>query len=144
MPHTIDISVYPTFDLTKFKLKYHDKENMICYFESEQVFKFDGVYGFLNNRSRVTRINKSESTLIETIISATIDAGYQGKLVWKTKLTPRGVKVVSEFENDQDQELLRLFQDCQQIHLFPSPSGNYYAGTNQTVLEPEVTFIHTK
>ena len=144
MSHTIDISVYPTFDLTKFKLKYHDKENMICYFESEEVFKFDGVYGFLNNRSRVTRINKSESTLIESIISATIDAGYQGKLVWKTKLTPRGVKVVSDFENDQDQELLSLFKDCQQIHLFPSPSGNYYSGTNQTILEPEVIFIHSK
>jgi hypothetical protein len=142
MSQIINISTQPTFDLTELKLKYFDAENFICYFESEQIFKFDSVYGFLNNRSRVTRINKSESTLIEQIVSATIDAGYQGKLVWKTKLTKRGVKIISEMEETGDKELLDLFRDCQQIHLFPSPSGNYYNGTNQTTLEPEITFIH--
>jgi hypothetical protein len=144
MPQIINIATLPTFDLTGLQLKYCDQENLICYFESTQVFKFDCVYGFLNNRSRVTRINKSESTLIEQIVSATIDAGYQGKLVWKVKLTKRGQKVLSEYEDTGNRELLDLFTDCQQIHLFPSPSGNYYNGTNQTTLEPEITFIFDK
>jgi hypothetical protein len=141
MSEIINITAKPTFDITDIKLKYFDSPNKICYFETNQIFRFDGVYGFLNNRSRVTRINMPESTLIEQIISATIDAGYQGKLIWKAKLTKRGVKVIKELQENGEKGLLDLFKSCQQIHLFPSPSGNYYDGTNQTTLTPEITFV---
>ncbi len=140
MAVTVDIKIKPTYDLQHFDLKYFDNENQICYFQSKEVFKFDKVYGMLNNRSRVTRINKSESTLIEQIISATIDAGYNGKLAWKTKLTKRGIIVLNEIERSGNYEDLKLFTDCQQIHLFPYPFNNYYDGTNQTELEADVIF----
>jgi hypothetical protein len=140
MAEIIKIAMKPTFDIRDFSLQFLDSENKLAFFESKQVFKFDRVYGFLTTRSRVTRIDRKESSLVEQIISATIDAGYQGHLVWKIKLTNEGVKVMDEYVNGHNQELLDLFCDCQQIHLFPSPGDDYYNGTHQTDLEPEIIF----
>lgn len=138
--HTvININDQPTFDITDFVLKYFDDENQICFFESKQVFFFDRVYGMVTTRSRATRVNHQESTLIKQIVSATIDAGYTGKLVWKTELTKRGSKILAD-DTLPPEEMLALFKHCQQIHLFPV-TRNYYKGSHQTDLVPDITFI---
>lgn len=135
----ININDQPTFDLTEFVLKYFDDENQVAYFESVQIFSFDKVYGTITNRSRVTRVNHQESTLIKQVISASIDAGYTGKLVWKTELTKRGAKLLAD-DTLPREEVLGFFKNCQQIHLFPA-KRNYYQGSHQTALTPDIVFI---
>lgn len=139
MSTIININDQPTFDVVEFVLKYFDAENQIAYFETKQVFFFDKVYGTITNRSRVTRVNHQESTLIKQIVSASIDAGYTGKLVWKTELTKRGTQILSD-ETLPIDETLMLFRNCQQMHLFPA-QRNYYKGTHQTSLIPDIVFI---
>lgn len=138
MPITISVSQRPTFDLIEAKITSFDKINRLCYFESQQVFKFDKVYGNLENRSRLIRLGKEESRIAEQLISATIDAGYCGHLVWKIKLTVEGTQMLEACGDLQ--KCVEKFRDCQQIHLFFSPAGNYYNGTNQTDLNPDIIF----
>ncbi len=138
MATVIHVSQKPTFDLTQIEIKSFDPANRLCYFESKQVFKFDQVYGNLENRSRLIRLNRDESLIAEQVISATIDAGYCGHLVWKMKLTEAGAQMLDHC--DDLQKCAERFVNCQQIHLFFSPAGNYYNGTNQTTLEPDIIF----
>lgn len=138
MSETIHINYRPTFDLTEIIITHIDYENQLCYFESVQVFQFDRVYGNLENRSRIIRLGKIESEIVEQVISATIDAGYCGNLVWKTKLTKKGTDMLKKNKGIEDNN--ELFKNCQQIHLFSSPAGNYYNGSNQTDLTPNIVF----
>jgi len=138
MPQYIHIQQKPTFDLTQVELQHLDSQNNLAYFISSQVFKFDGVFGNLENRSRVLRRDKTENEYVIQIISATIDAGFCGHLVWKVQLTSKGTELLESQENLQGGS--RFFSNCQQLHLLPSPAGNYYDGTNQTDLQPDVIF----
>jgi len=137
-PFFVHIGKKPTFDVVDVCLEHVDIENGLAYFSSQKVFKFDGVFGNLENRSRVLRIGKPENEYVVHIISATIDAGFCGHLVWKVQLTQKGVELV-QVQTDKN-VIANLFSGCQQIHLFPSPAGNYYNGTNQTGLEPDIIF----
>ena len=87
MTQIIHISDEPTYDITDFVMKGIEEEDKLCYFETQYVYKFDKVYGNLAVRSRVLRFHETESSYVENIISAIIDAGYCGKLSRKTKLT---------------------------------------------------------
>jgi hypothetical protein len=151
MSHTIHITQKPTFDLEEIILQHVDIENGLAYFETKQVFLFDQVFGNLENRSRVLRRGKAENDLVIQIISATIDAGYCGRLHWKTMLTKYGVRYFESHEGLDFVKAAELFKGCQQIHMFPFEYGNYYGqvfdasgnligGTNQTDLEPDVVF----
>jgi len=148
MPETISISDKPTFDVCNFLIE-SVSEDGVVFVKSSQVFKFDKVFGNLENRSRVLRLNLPESELVEQIISASIDSGFCGHLVWKIKLTSLGYNIYKK-ENNLESFALKL-KNCQQLHLFPSPAGNYYrsifdengnlvGGTNQTSLEPDIIF----
>ncbi len=138
MPVFIKITSKPTFDLEKIRLLHFDEINWLVYFQTKLVFRFENVYGNLANRSRVLRQGKDQSLYIEQVISAIIDAGFCGPLVWKTKLTKQGVELLKKTDNFE--EIEHIFSSAQQLHLFPSPAGNYYNGTNQTNLEPDVIF----
>lgn len=138
MPQVIKITQKPTFDLDDIDLISFDADNALLYLKTNQVFFFDGVFGNLENRSRVLRTNKDESKYIEQIISATIDAGFCGQLVWKIKLTIQGKRLLQQIQNPQ--EAINYFRNAQQLHLFPCPAGNYYQGSNQTNKVPDVIF----
>lgn len=132
------ISNKPTYDLKDIHILDFRSEDRFVFFKSNKVFKFQYVFGNLENRSRVLRLEKEESRYVEYVVSATIDAGFCGHLVWKTKLTQAGLNLL-ESVSDPNQAVNK-FQNCQQIHLFISPAGNYYDGTNQTDLEPDIIF----
>jgi len=141
---TFSILKKPTFDLTKIDYQTFDLEQKIIYFRSRKVLKFDKCYGLLVNRSRNLRPEKDEAKLVENVFSAVIDAGFCGFLSWKTKLTSFGAKKVNQvlMTNDlatAETILAKTFQDCQQLFLHPCPQ-NYYDGTNQTTLKPEIIF----
>ena len=138
MPIFVKITTKPTFDLDKIKLLRFDEANQLVYFQTELVFKFDNVYGNLANRSRVLRQDKIQSKYIEQVISAIIDAGFCGPLVWKTKLTREGLELWQQTSDFT--QIASIFAEAQQLHLFPSPAGNYYNGSNQTNLEPDIVF----
>jgi len=138
MPIFVKITTKPTFDLDKIKLLRFDEANQLVYFQTELVFKFDNVYGNLANRSRVLRQDKIQSKYIEQVISAIIDAGFCGPLVWKTKLTKEGLELLQQTSDFT--QIASIFAEAQQLHLFPSPAGNYYNGSNQTNLEPDIVF----
>lgn len=142
MPNSITINIFtqaPTFDLTeweitKYNYEYGNYEDKIIFCKSKQVFKFDKCKGMIMPRSRVLRGDKEESELVEDVISATIDSGFIGHLVFKIRLTYEGFfKLTNGFSLEE------LIQNCVQIDLNPFPK-NYYQGTNQTELEPEVVF----
>ena len=148
MSQIIKISHKPTFDLQELSVQQVTSDGF-CFVKSKQVFKFDNVFGNLENRSRVLRADKPESSIVEQIISATIDAGFCGPLVWKIKLTKEGYELFSK-QVDTEQFSTYL-KNCQQIHMFQSPAGNYYnreydengkiiSGTSQTDLNPDITF----
>lgn len=148
MAKIIKISDKPTFDVQEFTIENICDEG-ILFIRSKFIFKFDNVFGNLENRSRVLRFDKEESEIVEQVISASIDSGFCGKIVWKTKLTSKGFKL---YKSDNDIVFLtQKLRDCQQLHLFPSPAGNYYnrvydedgnlvGGTNQTDLQPDIIF----
>ena len=134
---TININNKPTFDLELVEVLSLDFENSLCYLVSAQVFEFVEVFGNLENRSRVLRVGKLENELVIQIISATIDAGFCGKLVWKVLLTKKGLEFC---QNQTTQEIAIALGGCQQLHLFQSPAKNYYDGSNQTNLIPDIKF----
>ena len=135
---TININNKPTFDLELVEVLSLDFENSLCYLASAQVFEFVEVFGNLENRSRVLRVGKLENELVIQIISATIDAGFCGKLVWKVLLTKKGLKFC---QNKTKKEIATVLGGCQQLHLFQSPAKNYYDGSNQTNLIPDIKFV---
>jgi hypothetical protein len=138
MTSIIKITGKPTYDITDIQITDFDKENSLCFFKSKYIFRFENVFGNLENRSRVLRTGKEESRYVESVISASIDAGFCGYLVWKTKLTKEGTGLLLALSDRSQAE--KAFSHCQQLHLFPSPAGNYYSGTNQTDLDPDVIF----
>jgi hypothetical protein len=138
MTSIIKITGKPTYDITDIQITDFDSGNYLCFFKSKYIFRFENVFGNLENRSRVLRTGKEESRYVESVISASIDAGFCGFLVWKTKLTKEGGSLLSEASDWKQVE--NKFSHCQQLHLFPSPAGNYYSGTNQTDFDPDVIF----
>jgi hypothetical protein len=139
----IHISDEPTYDIVDFVLVGVREEDRLCYFETKFVYKFDKVYGSLGIRSRAMRFHEKESTYVENVISAIIDAGYCGKISRKTKMTHEWLRLRQSI---QDKEAFaKLFTNCQQMYLFPSAALNYYnikkPGTHQTQLEPDVKFM---
>ena len=145
----------PTFDLTEVIITEYSKEDRMIFCKSKQVLAFDGVMANMINRSRVLRTVKEESRYTESVIAATIDAGFIGHLFWKIKLTIAGDNL---FNNTQKRlgidymtplnpdagninaELSKYFSGCQQLQMINSPAGNYYDGTNQTNLQPDILF----
>lgn len=142
MSTTQNILTQPTFDLTDWEItsynyEYGNYEDKIIFCQSKQVFKFDKCKGMIMPRSRVLREDKEESELVEDVISATIDSGFVGHLVFKIRLTYEGFsKLTNGFSVEYFQELI---QNSVQIDLNPFPN-NYYKGTNQTELEPDMVF----
>lgn len=148
MAKIIKISDKPTFDVQQFTIEKVSDEGVL-FVRSQSIFKFDSVFGNLENRSRLLRLDREESEIVEQVISASIDSGFCGHIVWKTKLTKKGFEL---YKDTRDLVFLaQKLKDCQQLHLFPSPAGNYYnrvydengnlvGGTNQTDLEPHIIF----
>ena len=138
MPIVISISDQPTFDLevvdiTKISAPY-------VFVRTRGVYRFDRVLGNVANRSRVVRPDKEESEYIEQIISAVVDAGFTGRLVWKLKLTPVAIERLTANPARFTEKMQSLVCSSAQLQLAFSPAGNYYAGSNQTDLDPDVTF----
>jgi hypothetical protein len=75
---------------------------------------------------------------VETVIGSVVDAGFQGYLFWKIKLTEFGLTEYSKTANNK--MFVEYLRGAQQLLLWPIPSGNYYDGTNQTDLIPEIIF----
>ncbi len=148
MPIRHSLSTVPTYDLTQFHFATHDWSVIFdtdcLYLESDAVFHFDGVYALMIPRSRVLRADKEESKRVQNVFGATIDAGFTGKLVWKIVLTPFALSELQIIFNDQPKSLpetyISHFTGAQQIMLFTSTGGNYYNGTNQTQLTPDIIF----
>lgn len=147
MATIISLKNQPTFDLTQFHFVTNDLDIILkrgCLFvETDGVFHFDHAYALVVPRSRVLRIDKNESERVVSIVCATIDSGFTGKLVWKIVLTPFALDELRALAQTE-QLLPRTYQDyffgAQQLMLFPSPSGNYYNGSNQTNLIPDIIF----
>ena len=137
----LQISKKPTFDVDEIEFLQIDLEDQILFLKSKQVFYFDKVYGVMQNRSRVLRPDKNESKLVENVIAAVIDAGFCGNLFWKLKLTKAGVDIFKNSKVENFQELVSSFKGCQQLYLHPTLNQqNYYEGTNQTDLIPDLVF----
>jgi hypothetical protein len=132
----INILEKPTFDLVKFEVIGEQKSEKIIFCQSQEVFRFDKCKGNLENRSRVLRLEKQESQLIVQIISATIDANFCGKLVWKIALTELGF---ASFEMDKNNFQTKI-KNSVQIDLFKF-DNNYYNGSNQTKLQADIIFF---
>jgi len=140
MPKIISISQKPTFDLNQIEILAFQTEDKMLFLKSKQIFKFDKVYGTMQNRSRVLRQTKIESGLVESVIAATIDAGFCGYLFWKLKLTQKGQKLILDSDDYQNSvELRETFSNCQQLHLSKAVK-NYYDGDNQTDLLADIVF----
>lgn len=135
----INILQKPTFDLTEFEIIGSQIEEKIIFCQSKQIFKFWQCKGNLENRSRVLRIEKQESKLVIQIISATIDANFCGKLVWKISLTNFGWKTFQDAKDNFESKI----KDTVQIDLFKF-DNNYYNGSNQTELVPDIYFFSEK
>ena len=148
---TQNILTQPTFDLTDWKITNYNSEDKIIFCESNQVFKFDKCKGTIMPRSRILRADKIESKFVKNVISATIDTGFCGKLVWKIELTEEGMREITQVlklaewcgyhkpEYEGFKKIQSIIQNSIQIDLNPFPN-NYYDGTNQTDLEPDVVF----
>jgi hypothetical protein len=131
------ISQKPTFDITDIELLNVTSDGA-CYIKSIQVYGFDKVYGSVINRSRVLQEVKEESRYVESVIGSVVDAGFQGYLFWKIKLTKFGL---TEYTKTTSNKLfVEYLRGAQQLLLSPIPSGNYYDGTNQTDLTPDIIF----
>jgi len=84
---TINILETPTFDIADWSITDKSYEDRILFCQSNQIFKFDKCKGTIMPRSRILRTDRPESKYVENVISATIDSGFCGKLVWKIKMT---------------------------------------------------------
>jgi hypothetical protein len=132
---TISISQTPTFDVENLELLEVDNAGC-CYIKTKETYFFDRVYATFMNRSRVLRQGKDESKYVQSVYGAVIDAGFVGHLFWKIQLTPAGL---SKYHETKDlTEFAKHLVGCQQIICWPSPAGNYYNGSNQTNLKPEI------
>lgn len=145
MSQQINILEKPTFDIIEWEITDYMDENNILFCQTNQTFQFDKCKGTIMPRSRVLRHTYTESYYIENIVSATIDAGFCGKLVWKVKLSENtSIKNIYAGKNILTPEYLLkvhgLLKNSVQIDLVPFPN-NYYNGTNQTDLEPDVIFM---
>jgi hypothetical protein len=137
MTEVQNISTKPTYDITDIVLLSVSNDGM-CFLRSTHVYRFEKVYGVVTNRSRVLREGKVESESIENVVGAVVDAGFQGQLYWKLKLTPQGL---TEYQKTSNTELfVESLRNAQQLLLWPIPTGNYYDGTNQTNLKPDILF----
>ncbi len=135
---TISILEQPTFDLGQVSIVNFGVDTI--YLKSSDVFRFDGVIANIINRSRVLRPEKEESKWIESVIAATVDAGFVGHLSWKAKLTSYGEKQLLQNPVDTQKILSKLCSSSSQLQMHISPAGNYYSGSNQTDLQPDVVF----
>jgi hypothetical protein len=162
-----NIHTQPTYDLTEFTITKIEIENNLIYCQSNQVFKFDKVRGSIVNRSRNLRSESNESKQVESIISAEIDSGFCGKIRWKIKITNKASFVMEEaiknsFEKVEKEykemsekemklaietiynvfakELATELKNTAQLSLHSHPT-NWYKGSNQTELEPDLTFV---
>ncbi|MBI4836392.1 MAG: hypothetical protein HY817_03985 [Candidatus Abawacabacteria bacterium] len=148
MPQRYSLKNSPSFDLTNFHLVTTDITEVLArgvlFCESNEVFSFDHIYALIVPRSRVLRVDKQESERVMTIACALIDAGFVGKLVWKIVLTPFALQELQAMQKQGVHELaadyLSYFREAQQVVLFPCASGNYYNGSNQTGLSPDIIF----
>ena len=145
---TQNINQKPTFDLLKWQILDLEISDGILFCQSLEVFKFDRCKGTILPRSRTLRLGKNESKWVKIIIAATIDAGFVGYLFWKIELTNYAILEIENslktFENNQKfdfNKLQEIIQNSLQIDLYPFPT-NYYNGTNQTDMVPEIVFIN--
>ncbi len=148
MPQTINILTQPTFDLLEWSILDYKPNDKILFCQTNQIFEFDRCKGTITPRSRILREEYQESRIIENVISATIDAGFVGKLVFKIKLTDTGSKEFdSEIEKYQNKTtnyrpFQKIIQNSVQIDLNPFPK-NYYGADHSNFnpdLQPEVIF----
>jgi hypothetical protein len=144
---TQNINQKPTFDLLKWQILDMEISDGILFCQSTEVFKFDHCKGTILPRSRTLRLGKNESKWVKNIIAATIDAGFVGYLFWKIELTnyaileiEKDLKILKDDEKFDFGKLQVIIQNSLQIDLYPFPT-NYYDGTNQTELVPEIIFI---
>lgn len=124
----------PAFDFIEWeitspcgKLNYYDNIEKVISCKTKQVFSFDKCKG-------TAVLSYVESELVEDVISNVFAAGFTGHLIFKIKLTDKGYEKFTNRINFQ-----KLIQNSVQIDLNPFPR-NYYQGTNQTDLEPDVVF----
>ncbi len=146
MIQRISLKTQASLDITNFHLVTTDIHTIIqrgaLFCETDQVFAFDNIYALFQPRSRVLRLDKTESERVLHISCAVIDAGFVGKLVWKILLTPGYIaeleQMIAQGKKELSPEEIAHFRDAQQLMFFPCASGNYYNGSNQTKLTPEI------
>lgn len=153
-----NIHAKPTFDLKDFEITKFSEDSKIIFCQSKQIFQFDKCKGTVTNRSRVLRPECSESSLVENVIGAVIDAGFTGKLCFKIKITKKGIDLFLKCieagdlgtQLSEEQTLSDFFSkaflvqiaDSVQIDLTPC-QNNYYNKENsnfQEGLTPDVRF----
>lgn len=132
------ISDKPTYDLEQVEIIQYTDE--FLYVKTTHVYKFEGVIANIINRSRVLRPEKEESKWIESVISATIDAGFVGHLCWKIKLTRYAQNKLIQNPDEAKNKLQNVCNSSSQLQMQISPAGDYYDGTNQTSLTPNLIF----
>lgn len=146
MAQRISLKTQATLDIAEFHLVTTDIATIIkrgaLFCETDKVFHFDNIYALFQPRSRILRLDKTESERVLDISCAVIDSGFFGKLVWKILLTPGYINELHDMLNTGKKDLtaddIAYFRDAQQLMFFPCASGNYYNGTNQTDLKPDI------
>ena len=159
---TQNILTQPTFDLIDWSIINYKSTDKILFCQSNRVFKFDKCKGTVMPSDLVLKANTcyNQSRLVKNIIGTVIQAGFCGNLNFKIELTDDAVKEIfkmripfeenlnkrdkkgfdmKEILNENSFTASRVFKTIIQIDLNPFPN-NYYSGTNQTELEPDVFF----
>jgi hypothetical protein len=139
---TLNIHDKPTYDLEEITFLHYEPEDKLVYFESKLVYKFDKCSGTIEPRSKICRNYNEIATLTEDIIGAVLDANYTGQINFKVKLTEWGnFQAGAWIKMDNHAEIFEeMFAETQQFYLHPFQT-NYYNGTNQTDLKPDVVFV---
>lgn len=126
-----DINKTPTKDFENLELM-EIVDNSI-YVQTKEIYGFDKCYGFVHLRSRVLRRGKEENRLFNTVKGGIVDAGFVGHINFIIELNQ---KIIVE---DEIEVIKKHLNSCAQIILFPVQT-NYYDGTNQTNLNPQIQF----
>lgn len=135
-PQIFDVQKQPTFDLQSWRILDFQASDQLLFCVSEQVFQFDQCKGTILPRSRILRLEKTESQLVKNVIAAVIDAGFVGHLYFKIELTTLGCQ---ELQKDTYSNFQSRIANSVQIDLMPYYC-NYYNGTNQSKLKPDICF----
>ncbi len=129
------VSKKPTYDITDLEIV--GKYDHCVFVKSTNVYQCDHVSGTIENRSKVGRLKDDHHKYIVNVIAAVMDAGFCGHVEFKFQLTNEGWDQLL----NNDPGLIKFLNSACQMHLVFAKE-NYYDGTNQTELKPDVIFSY--